>query len=509
MLRLFVFLFFIAIVSSCHEKAESPYKELSLDTFSDLKVDEYSLNADKIRNHILQLAFNDGVALPMDGRVIKYYQENNPLIWVHRFGVYGRADTLLNILNGIDYYGLKKKSFRLSEIKKDINSIRELKFSYPDTDINLVMARLEYNLTKAYFRYSAGQYFGFVNPDYLYNNLEKIPEDSGTTKYRQLCDLNVLKPDSKFYSRAVKQAFCDSVSEFLASVAPHGELLDAMLSRLNKGNITKSQRLKILCNIERCRWRMRGISHTDAYKKYVVVNIPSFALRTVDNGIVQTMSVCCGQVKYKTPLLASWIKRMDVNPQWIVPKSISKGFLHNYSYMHRMGMFVMDKKKGKLPPEQVSYDKIMSNEQYIVQAGGKKNALGRIIFRFDNNFSVFLHDTSSPWLFKRSQRALSHGCIRVEKPFELAMFLLGEKADDMEDKLKYSMSVDFVSDVDSLKKLNIDRKRLVSTLKVAPQIPLYITYYTIYYGSDGTLVDYNDVYGYDDVLINKLSPFVE
>lgn len=327
-------------------------------------------------------------------------------------------------------------------------------------------------------------------------------------KYKQLCDLNVLKPDSKFYSKAVKAAFCDSVSEFLDDVVPHGVLLDTMLQLLHKSS-SSSQRLKILCNIERCRWRMRGISHADAYRKYVIVNIPSFDLRAVDNGNVQTMNICCGEVKYKTPLLASWIKRMDVNPQWIVPKSISKSFLYNFSYMHRMGMYVLDKEKGKLPPEQVSYDKIMSNEQHIVQSGGRKNALGRIIFRFDNNFSVFLHDTSSPWLFKRSQRALSHGCVRVEKPFDLALFLLGERAEDMEDKLKYSMSVDFINDVDSMKKRNIDRKRLISTLRVTPQIPLYITYYTIYYNADGKLAEYDDVYGYDDVLIEKLSPFFE
>lgn len=508
MLKLLFFLFFIVIVSSCHEKTENINKDLSLEAYSDLKVAKYSLDVDKIRSQILRLAFNDGVALPMDGRVIKYYKDNNPLIWVNRSGVYERADTFLCILKGIDYYGLRKKAFRVSEIENDINRIRDLKFSYPDTDINDVMARLEYNLTKAYFRYSAGQYFGFVNPDYLYNNLEKYEVDSTAMKYKQLCDLNVLKPDSKFYSKAVKAAFCDSVSEFLDDVVPHGVLLDAMLQLLHKSS-SSSQRLKILCNIERCRWRMRGISHADAYRKYVIVNIPSFNLRAVDNGNVQTMNICCGEVKYKTPLLASWIKRMDVNPQWIVPKSISKSFLYNFSYMHRMGMYVLDKEKGKLPLEQVSYDKIMSNEQHIVQSGGRKNALGRIIFRFDNNFSVFLHDTSSPWLFKRSQRALSHGCVRVEKPFDLALFLLGERAEDMEDKLKYSMSVDFINDVDSMKKRNIDRKRLISTLRVTPQIPLYITYYTIYYNADGKLAEYDDVYGYDDVLIEKLSPFFE
>lgn len=72
----------------------------------------------------------------------------------------------------------------------------------------------------------------------------------------------------------------------------------------------------------------------------------------------------------------------------------------------------------------------MNGGQYIIQAGGPKNSLGRIIFRFDNNFSVFLHDTSSPWVFQRERRTVSHGCVRVEKPYELALFLL----DDVDEK---------------------------------------------------------------------------
>lgn len=106
-----IFLFFIVIVSSCHEKTENINKDLSLEAYSDLKVAKYSLDVDKIRSQILRLAFNDGVALPMDGRVIKYYKDNNPLIWVNRSGVYERADTFLCILKGIDYYGLRKRLF--------------------------------------------------------------------------------------------------------------------------------------------------------------------------------------------------------------------------------------------------------------------------------------------------------------------------------------------------------------------------------------------------------------
>ena len=245
------------------------------------------------------------------------------------------------------------------------------------------------------------------------------------------------------------------------------------------------------------------------FNKYVEVNIPSFLLRAINNNDILTMRVGCGTTQYKTPLLTSKITRMDINPQWIIPKSISKGYVGNHQYMHKMGMFVYDKKLGKLPPEEASYNKVMNGEQYIIQAGGPKNSLGRIIFRFNNNFSVFLHDTSSPWLFQRTNRAVSHGCIRVEKPYELALFLLNERNEKLQEKLEYSMTVELVNDNDSLRKSKIDRSRMINSVSVNPSIPLFVTYYTKYWDENGRLADYQDIYGYDEVLYNKLKPFVE
>lgn len=510
MLKLLFALSFVVVICSCHENTENHNKKLALETFSDLRNDNYSLDAVKIREYISKMVYDEDVILPMDLYINAYYKNKNNFIWINRVGAYSRADTLLDVLKNIDRYGLSKKVFCVSDIEEDLSLVRNLDFLSPNVvNINQVLARLEYNLTKSFLRYSAGQYFGFVNPDYLYNNLEEYQVDSVTTEYRQLYDLKVLRPNSSFYTRAINLAFNDSISDFLNKVVPRGFLFELLIRELKKENISKSERLKVLCNIERCRWRMRGMENVDSHKKYIIVNIPSFDLRAVDNGTIKRMNVCCGEVKYKTPILASWIKRMDVNPQWIVPKSISKGFMHNYSYMHKMGMFVLDKDKGKLAPEEVSYERIMANKQFIVQAGGKKNSLGRIIFRFDNNFSVFLHDTPSPWLFKRSWRAVSHGCIRVEKPLDLALFLLGKRAGEYEERLKYSMSVDFVNDVDSMKKRNINIQRLINTLDVNPSIPLYITYYTAYNDERGHLEYYDDVYGYDAVLMEKLSPFFE
>lgn len=496
------------VFSSCRGSVENPNKELSLEAFSDFRTKEYALNSHQIRRNIDRLMSSDGIQLPMDRQTRRYYAEKNPFMWITRNGVNDRADSVLVFLKKADYYGLNVKMFRAEQIEEDIERIRNLDVPVAGDDINAVMARLEYNLTRAYFRYSAGQNFGFVNPDYLYNNLEKYAVDSVTEKFRQLCDLKVKRPDDTFYALAVKKAFTDSVSDFLSSTHPEGKLYELLLNRLNTAGLSSKSRRITICNIERCRWRFRGISNPDSYNKYVVVNIPSYTLRAVSEDSILTMRTGCGTTEFKTPLLSSHITRMDVNPQWIVPKSIAKGFASNYSYMHRMGMFVYDKKKGKLPPEEAIYSKVMAGEQYIIQAGGPKNSLGRIIFRFDNNFSVYLHDTSSPWVFQRNNRAVSHGCVRVAKPFDLALFLLGDKAESFKEKLEYSMTVEFVNDNDSVVKQKIDRKKLVNTLSVKPSVPLFITYYTVFYNDFGSLSEFEDVYGYDEVLMDKLSPFI-
>ncbi len=497
------------LLSSCNEKTNNPYKGLTLDAFSELSSDCYKLDARVIRERISGIAENDGAPLSMDIRTRKFYLNNNRFIWINRLGVFSRADTLLSIIRQAGRYGFNARMFRTDAIEEDLKRVRSLDVGGGNESINEIMARLEYNLTKAYLRYSASMRYGIVNPDHLYNNFEKYDLDSVTTRFRQLSDLDVERPDDAFYVLALTKAFNDSIGEFLSELQPDNHFYRNLIERLNNVDMSASERIKTICNIERCRWQFKLCPDKAHVDKYVEVNIPSFSLRAVDGDSLLIMRIGCGTLENKTPLLAGLIKRMDVNPQWIVPKSISKGFLHNYEYMHKMGMFVLDKKDGKLPPESASYGKVMNGEQFIVQAGGPKNSLGRIIFRFDNNFSVFLHDTSSPWVFQRKKRAVSHGCVRVEKPFELALFLMDDKDEEIVEKLKYSMTVKLVNDKDSLTKNKIDRKKLVNSLPVRPAVPLFVRYFTVYWGDDGRLADFQDIYGYDEALAEQLKPYIE
>lgn len=504
-----LFLLVGALFSSCHESISNPNKELTLEYFSGLSDGRYTLKAEVIRKKIYDFIRQDGIALSADRQVREYYKAEMPLIWVDREGVRPQADTLLSIIRKAENNGVSTRMLRVTQISDDIECLRNLNIVDGDEDINVVMARVEYNLTRAYLRYTTCLRFGLVNPDHLYNNLEKDEADTLNPRYLQLSDLRVERPDRVFYSMAIGKAFNGGISEFVTSIMPKGQLYDRLLERLNDGNLSASEKIKTLCNIERCRWRLKAFPDRESLRRYVEVNIPSYSLRAADADSVMTMRVVCGAIRHKSPLLSSRITRMDINPQWIVPKSIAKGFIGNIGYMRRMGMFVYDRKLGKLPVEHASYEKMMAGEQFIIQAGGPKNSLGRIIFRFDNNFSVFLHDTSSPHVFSRASRAVSHGCIRVEKPYELALFVYGKHDAEIEDRLEYSMTVDFGEEKDTIDVKPVNKKRLIRSLPVKPAVPIFISYYTIYFDAAGQLVDYNDIYGYDEALAGQLKPFVD
>ena len=126
------------------------------------------------------------------------------------------------------------------------------------------------------------------------------------------------------------------------------------------------------------------------------------------------------------------------------------------------------------------------------------NALGRIIFRFDNNFSVFLHDTNSKGVFGREDRGVSHGCVRIEKPYDFAVFLLADKNKKLKEKIYYSMTADSLA----------NKKLVVSNVKVNPQVPLFITYYTLYPFAGGRIAEYSDVYGFDAVIFDMLRKYL-
>lgn len=497
---------------SCQNKTVNPNRSLSIEEFSDLRNSCYSLNSHRIRDYIITLCKEDKDSTIADFRSRSYYLNGGAFLWIDRHGVDSRADSLLSVLDNVAEIGFTKRSFSVKIIRRNLLRMRNLELNDSDQDINHVMARLEYNMTKAYLRYVTGQRFGFVNPRYVFNKLDVLQTDSlgNPTSYRKLYDVAIQHPGKRFFKIALRKIYNDSVSYFIREVLPKDALYRQYQALLHEGNLSEERRNMILCNMERRRWREAIRPHD----KYVMVNIPSFKLWAVDHGVMTEMNIGCGKRDTKTPLLSSVIYRMEVNPNWIVPMSIIRNDIAprhggSKSYFERNNMYIVEKGTGKrVDAAAVSSAMLQSGDYRVIQSGGEGNSLGRIIFRFPNSFSVYLHDTPHRDFFSNSDRGVSHGCVRVERPFDLAVFLLADKDSLIVDKLRISMDIP-PHTPEGIELLNSGHKRPVDLLRVKPGVPVFITYYTMYPDQNGHFETYPDVYGYDQVLTSCIKPFLK
>ena len=503
-------LLLVLALAGCKETQPNSNRELVLEYYKPFVNEGFSVNSVVVRRLIDSLMRNDSDRYTADLRTRKYYQNEGGFLWITRHGVDERADSLLGYLRMVEDMGFDRRKFYVDEIDRDLQMLRHLELGGENPTINKVLARLEYRLTKAYLRYAVGQQFGFMNPTYVLNRMDTLAPNPYDTiirpvRYRALFDVKMAHADNSFYALALRKIRNDSVASFLHSVQPINPIYYQMKQRLGMllrtGRLSKAMKAKLLCNMERCRWRQED--NPWQHQKYVMVNIPSFHLIAVDHTDTLLMRIGCGADKTKTPLLNSRIHLMQLNPDWYMPRSIilhdMVRHLGNHAYFKARNYYIREVSTGKeVSLGSVNRAMLLSGAYGVAQRGGKGNALGRIIFRFDNNFSVYLHDTNSKGVFGQEDRGVSHGCIRVEKPYELAVFLLAEKKQKLMDQIRYSMTADSL----------VDRKLIVKSVKVSPQVPLFIAYYTLYPMAGGKMVEYPDVYGYDKVTYEMLKKYL-
>lgn len=497
--------------AGCEERHSNRNKNIDMKAFSYWKTSLYALNSHRIREHIEELCRQDGDSLTADYRTKNYYRNGGNLLWIDRHGIDHRADTLLATLQTVGELGFNQRKFHLFQIHKDIQRLRNINFVDSDSihSINATAARLEYYLTKAYLCFVSGERYGYMNPRVVFNRLDaKAKEnDSQPTVYRQLFDVPIHRPSKHYYMYALHKIYVDSVAAYLKEVQSTHPLYLQLKNALRQ-HPTAAQRKRILVNMERCRWR--GYLPTK-HDRYVLVNIPAYHLYAYNHDELWETRVGCGALATKTPLLNSEIERMDVNPSWVIPMSIIKkdiarhaGSMHYFTSRH---YDVVETTTGKkISPSAVTATMLRSGNYRVIQEGGEGNALGRIIFRFKNNFSVYLHDTSNPNFFTNDDRGVSHGCVRVQNPISFAFWLLGDDTDEWtQDKLRISMDVPPKTTKGQAYVLNPEVNReLVHSLPVKPRVPIYITYLTLYPTRSGKLIPFEDVYGYDEVIYRQL-----
>lgn len=488
------------------------------DSFADMTLDGFHISEKRIRSYIADLMYEDHDRQAADLKVKDYYKNAGPFLWIGRDGVAHCADSVLKYVARVKEMGFSLRRFRLDAIQRDKQTIDSLNLG--DENINRVLARLEYNLTKAYLCYCIGQRFGYTSPKRIFNRLDVRDSDSVHKTYNVLFDVPVKTPSHHFVLQAFNKVRHDSVGWFLRQSVPNDPLYARLQAMLGQ-HTSAAERKRILCNMERCRWSVDDSRYN--HKKYVLLNVPSQELDAIDGDNTLSMRVVCGSQKTKTPLLQSYISRIEINPQWIIPKSIVKKSVAQHAgdagYFERHRYFIQERKTGKqVNPAVATPAMLLGNEYLVIQRGGKGNALGRMVFRFKNNFSVYLHDTSNPGLFSANDRLASHGCVRVQRPYDLAAFLLEDKDEVLLDKIKYSFTVDFPEpsksnnddeeDNGAVPTVKVDKARLVRWVTLTPQVPLYITYYTLFNTANGQLHSYPDIYGYDNALYETLKLYL-
>lgn len=483
-----------------------------------MKTPEFILSSEDIHDHLSHIAQGDAPQTDADRWVRAYYsQPSKKLLWIDKAGADGRADTLLHELRQVNSIGLSEDAFGVANIQRLLERLRSLDVDASDNHINAIAAQLEYRLTKACMRYCVGQRFGFLNPNELFNKLDVEKEDSvrQTIRYRQLFGMRIERPTAAYSEMVRRMIVNDSVAALLHDVQPTGAYYVRLQEMLRETSDDSEQRIRILCNMERSRWRLR--EPMDEMGKHIVVNIPAYHLYAYGLDTVLHMRVVCGAQTTKTPLLDSEVEWFEVNPRWVIPSSIvEKDVIRHVgdsAYFARNKYEIFERATNKqLPVHAVSAEMLLSGKYRVSQQSGADNSLGRIVFRFKNPFSVFLHYTANPAAFQRQNRAISHGCVRVARPFELAQYVLDGPDEWLLDRIRISMDLAPQTErgMEYLRKHRDDTEhKLVSYVPVQPHIPIYIIYHTLWPDESGTLRVWPDIYGYDQLMWSKLKFYLQ
>ncbi len=275
----------------------------------------------------------------------------------------------------------------------------------------------------------------------------------------------------------------------------HGLTPDGVLDRdtLHALNVPVEERIEqITLNMERWRWLPESLGD-----RHIIVNVPMYQLEVYENGhVVLPMRVVAGKTDNPTPMFMDRMESVVFSPYWNVPPNIARNetipaAMSDPAYLARNNMELV-KGNRVVSPGSVSWEAVEAGDYTFRQRPGEKNSLGNVKFLFPNQFDVYLHDTPADSLFARTERGFSHGCVRLEKPLELAEYVLRAQPEWTRERI--------------LSAMHSGSEKWV-TLK--QPLPVYILYMTAWVNPDGAVQFREDIYGHDqkqEKLLPLLSP---
>jgi murein L,D-transpeptidase YcbB/YkuD len=323
---------------------------------------------------------------------------------------------------------------------------------------------LDAKLTYAYLRYAADLVGWSTSPSQVSRNWLTEPKKE---------DL-AARLASALQNNQIRASLED-----LAPSHPQYQGLQSALARERQqptGNLDR-----ILMNLERWRWAPRDLGD-----RYILVNVPAYLLQVMEgSNPALSMRVVVGQPDWPTPLFTDEMTHVIFSPYWNVPESIEREetlprIARDPDFLMRNNMEVVGT-SGVVDPWSIDWsdDAVVSSLRFR-QRPGPDNALGLVKFMFPNRFSIYLHDTPSERLFAREERALSHGCIRLEMPTALAEYVLRGQPEWTTARIEAAMHA-----------------REERTVKLKAPLPVHIGYWTAWVQPDGTVIFTDDPYGID------------
>jgi murein L,D-transpeptidase YcbB/YkuD len=419
----------------------------------------------------LTLTSEDVAALSLNTKetVTKFYSLNQmKMIWMDSFSIKPDGDSLVQFLVQVDQCGLLPEDYHTAKIntllhgRLDHANAMEIDVRLTDAFISLWYHLKNGRVSKKSFKR--------IDLDSLVYTDAMVALKTAMANHSVNAVLHDREPKQPEYS-IVKNA----LQKFLTK-----NLQDTTIAR---------RRDQLVANLERWRWEAK------TPERYIAVNVPSFNLKVVEkDSLILESRVIIGKPETPTPNIKSVINSFIIYPYWHVPKSIVKEILPAIQldtvYLKKHNYQVIDANGKLIKNSAINWKKYTAEDFPFIlrQREGSENTMGVIKFVFPNNYGVYLHDTNARRLFSKSDRALSHGCIRVQKAVDLAKYLA--KDDDT------------YVDAADLEQYLMVQKRL--DVKVVKPIPVHLNYFTVQPEGD-SVIFFRDLYKSDRAMVDSIN----
>ena len=443
--------------------AASALLSLTAPTFAETAADDAVLTGVRSRLATMAPTSVERDRKDRDALAAFYAARHGSALWISSTTLTPEAAALTATLADAKSYGLEPKDFRLPKMDGSALAAASPE-ALADAELQFATAAL------LYARHARG---GRI-PDptgMLNSNLDRRPQ--------------WLEPKDVLDGLAAAK----DPGAYLVSLHPkHPQferLRQAYLAALPSGDkpmplSTAAKRLR--ANMEMWRWMW-----TDMGDLHVFNNIPEFMQRVYKDGkIIRSEKIVAGMIDKQSSIFSRPLKYVVLRPAWKVPESIKvkelwPSLLRGGGYMRQYGLQLENKTGQPLDWRKIDWTKVDIRSYDVVQPPGPRSVLGHVKFSFPSQHTIFMHDTPDKWMFRSAQRTLSHGCLRVSKPMDLAEIVL-----------------DYDKGWNAAKVAEVSRSGpLNNEIAIDKEVPIHLVYFTAWVDDSGRLQTFRDVYGHE------------